>query len=619
MMMKESKLTSDILVAGGGMAGVACALAAARCGAKVILCQDRPVLGGNASSEIRMHVVGADCSGGRGAALETEAREGGIIEEIRLKNAVHNPQRSPSVFDLILYDTCRCEPNITLLMNTTVVDSVVENRSITYVTAENRSSEQRFILSSNIFIDCTGDGALGVLAGSQFREGREAASEFSESFADKLSDAKRLGSTLLFQARRHEKPMPFTAPSWARKFTEKDLRLRPHANTSVAVDTGLEYGYWWVEWGGDLDTIKDNEIIQNELIAIMMGVWDHVKNDGDHGAENWALEWLGFLPGKRESRRFVGKSMLTQNDIMLSRSFDDAIAYGGWPIDTHPPGGVDAVDQEPCTQHRVPELYDIPLSACISDTVKNLMFAGRNISATHLAFASTRVMATVAAVGQGVGTAAAFAVKAGQRPHELLEKPEQVTAVQQRLLRDDAYLIGVLNNDPKDLARESVVSASSEQSDGQAINITSGQTRAIHGYGGIKSDRAATGTHRWMSDPNQSLPQWIGLCWNESVAIGRIELIFDTGLHRVLTLSYSDEYTAKMHWGRPQEETVKDYSIEYLVENRWNSLVKETGNYQRRRVHILDNPVTASAVRITVKETNGLDHARICEIRVYEK
>lgn len=617
MMLKNTKLTSDILIAGGGMAGVTCALAAARCGAKVILCQDRPVLGGNASSEIRMHVVGADFSGRRGAALETEAREGGIIEEIRLENAVHNPQRSASMFDLILYDLCRCEPNITLLMNTIVVDSDVKDDSIVHVAADNRSSEQRFIITSKIHIDCTGDGALGVLAGAQFREGREASTEFSETLAAEHSDNKRLGSTLLFQARRHDQPMPFTAPSWARKFTEEDLKLRPHADASAAVDTGLEYGYWWVEWGGNLDTIKDSELIRNELMSIMMGVWDHVKNDGDHGAENWALEWLGFLPGKRESRRFVGKVILDQNDIMQSSSFDDAIAYGGWPIDTHPPGGVDAVSEEPCTQHRVPNLYDIPLSSCIANRVKNLMFAGRNISATHLAFASTRVMATVSAIGQGVGTAAAFAVKAGLQPFEILHNPTLVAAVQQRLLRDDAYLIGFSNNDPRDLALKAVISASSDQTAGLAFNIISGQTRAVHGYGGVKSERAAKGTHRWMSDSSQSLPQWIDLTWENAVTIGRVEITFDTGMHRVLTLTQSDAYAANMHWGRPQEETVKDYSIEYLVENRWKSIIEEFDNYQRKRVHLLDNPISTSVLRIVVKSTNGLDHARICEIRVY--
>ena len=618
-MIKESELISDVLIAGGGMAGVTCALAAARCGAKVILCQDRPVLGGNASSEIRMHIVGADCSGSRGSALETEAREGGIIEEIRLENAVKNAQRSASMFDLILYDLCRCEPNITLLMNTAVVDCEVRNESITHVAAENRSSEQRLTITSNIYIDCTGDGVLGAAAGAQFREGREASTEFSESLAVEIADNKRLGSTLLFQARRHNKPMPFNAPSWARKFTEEDLRLRPHANASVLVDTGLEYGYWWVEWGGELDTIKDNETIRNELMAIMMGVWDHVKNEGDHAAENWALEWLGFLPGKRESRRFLGKKTLTQNDILLSRPFPDAIAYGGWPIDTHPPGGVDAADQEPCTQHRVPELYDIPLSVCISKSIKNLMFAGRNISASHLAFASARVMATVAAVGQGVGTAAASAVKAGKQPAEILHNPELMTEIQQKLLRDDAYLLGVLHNDPNNLALKAVIKASSEQVCGQALNIISGQTRAVHGFGGVNSERTAVGTHRWMSDPNQPLPQWIELAWNSSVTIGRVELIFDTGMHRVLTLTQSDAYAASMQWGRPQEETVRDYSVEYLVENRWETSIEVCNNYQRKRVHVFAAPIISSTLRLVVKSTNGLDHARVCELRVYKE
>ena len=596
---------------------MACALAAARCGAKVLLCQDRPVLGGNASSEIRMHAVGADCSGGRGAALATEAREGGIIEEIRLENSVHNPQRSASVFDLILYDKCRAEPNITLMLNTAAVGCAMNDGRIMYAMLENRSAELRFKISAEVFIDCTGDGGLGVAAGALFREGREAAVEFSESLAVEKADSGRLGSTLMFQARRHDTPMPFTAPAWARKFTEKDLRLRPHADVAAADDTGLEYGYWWVEWGGTLDTIKDNEVIRDELLAIMLGVWDHVKNDGDHGAEHWALEWFGFLPGKRESRRFVGQYTLTQDDIMLSRPFEDALAYGGWPIDIHPAGGVDSTGRQPCTQHRVPGLYDIPLRSCVSDNIDNLMFAGRNISATHVAFASTRVMATAAAVGQGVGTAAAFAVREALLPAELFTSPGLVKAVQQRLLRDDVYLMGIVNDDPADLARISAVSTSSQKPGGPAENVISGQTRAVHGAGGVKGDRANPGTHRWMSDPAALLPQWIELSFSGPADIGRIELIFDTGMHRILTLTHSDEYAAKMKWGRPQAETVRDYIIEYESDNLWELLVNVSDNYQRRRVHILPEVVSAGAIRITVTKTNGIDHARICGVRVY--
>ncbi len=616
-MCKVSEIQTDILVAGGGMAGVACALAAARCGAKVILCQDRPVLGGNASSEIRMHIVGADCSGSRGKALETEAREGGIIEEIRLENTVKNPQRSASVFDLILYDKCRVESNLTLMLNTAVVGCKMKDSRILHVLSENRSSELKFKISAEIFVDCTGDGSLGVMAGALFREGRETSGEFLESFAVEKADSRRFGSTLLFQARRHDKPMPFTAPSWARKFTEKELRLRPHADVYSAVDTGLEYGYWWVEWGGTLDTIRDNEEIRDELLSIMMGVWDHVKNSGDHGAENWALDWIGFLPGKRESRRFVGQYTLTQNDIMLSRSFEDAIAYGGWPIDIHPPGGIDSTNQQPCIQHRVPCLYDIPLGACISANIDNLMFAGRNISATHVAFASIRVMATSAVVGQGVGTAAAFAVHEKLLLTELYTAKKLVGVIQQRLLHDDVYLIGIVNSDSSDLARSAVVSASSYQPIGSAENVVSGQTRAVHWGDSLKKSRSKPGTHRWMSDPCKKLPQWIELSWSEPVLIKRIEIIFDTGMHRILTLTHSDEYAAKMQWGRAQEETVRDYSIEYKSSGKWKLLINIFGNYQRRRVHVFEKEVLTGAIRIIVKKTNGIDHARIFGIRVY--
>jgi len=273
------QIETEILVAGGGMAGVCCALAAARCGAEVVLVQDRPVLGGNASSEIRMHIVGADCSGARGRVLEVEAREGGIIEEIRLENAVRNPQRSASVADLILYDKCRNEPNLTLMLNTALTACDVEDKRIVQVTLDNRASERSFRISADIFIDCTGDGVMGALAGAMYREGRESRAEFSESLAPLEADSQKLGTTLMFQARNHGIPMPFTPPSWARKFSEKDLELRPHADAARGDDLGLDYGYWWAEWGGNLNTIADNEKIRDELLAIMMGIWIYTDSE----------------------------------------------------------------------------------------------------------------------------------------------------------------------------------------------------------------------------------------------------------------------------------------------------------------------------------------------------
>lgn len=624
------------------MAGVCCAVAAARLGTKVILVQDRPVLGGNASSEIRMHIVGATGLHA-GLPLELEPREGGLIEEIRLNLAVRNPQRSAAMFDLALYELCRAEPNLSLLLNTTVVAARVVDGRVTDVTAERPSTEDRFIIAARTFVDCTGDGRLALEAGVPFMRGREGASAFGEDLAPAQGDDKTLGSTILFQAKRHDRPMPYVAPAWVRRFQPGDFRFRPFGKGGS--DLGLEYGYWWVEWGGCLDTIKDNERIRDELLAISLGVWNHIKNESGLDAANWALEWVGFVPGKRESRRFVGQYVLNARDLFASRPFPDAIAYGGWPIDTHPPEGVDAPEQPPCEQHHLPYLFDIPLRACVAINRRNLLLAGRNLSATHLAFASTRVMATCAVVGQGVGTAAALALRQGVAPADIAADHALLARIQQRLLRDDAFLVDQTNRDAADLARGARVTASSEVRGGEAALVTSGRTRTVQGpaakplaapgnqwenvlaelatgesrplFTVAPPDRAHPGWHRWMSEPAQGLPAWLELAWTESVAVREVQLVFDTGLHRFLTLSQADGYTRRMEWGRAQPETVRDYAISAEIDGRWETLATVTGNYQRRCVHVLPAVATTRRLRITVTATNGLDHARIMEVRVY--
>ena len=624
------------------MAGVCCAVAAARLGTHVILCQDRSVLGGNASSEVRMHIVGATGLHA-GIPLVLEPREGGLIEEIRLELAVRNPQRSPAMFDLILYELCRAERNLTLLLNTTVVAAQVENERITRVTAERPATEDRFTITAAMYADCTGDGRLAIEAGAPFMRGRESRAAFAETLAPSIADDRTLGSTILFQARKHDRPMPYVAPPWVRRFAARDFKLRPFGKSGS--DLGLEYGYWWIEWGGCLDTIKDNERIRDELLAITLGVWNHIKNESGLDVAPWALEWIGFLPGKRESRRFVGLHVLTANDLVESRAFADAIAFGGWPIDTHPPEGIDAPEEPPCTQNHLRWLYDIPLRCCVASTLRNLFFAGRNISASHLAFASTRVMATCAVVGQGVGTAAALAREAGIEPAAAVDNSELLQRIQQRLLRDDAYLLGIRNRDTRDLASRAVVAASSEQRGGEARLVLSGQTRSVHGpadeaartdvnewesvlreietgrvdarHTGAPPQRAFPGTHRWMSEPSAGFPAWIELRWHEPIALREIQLIFDTGMDRFLTLSQADGYTRRMHWGAPQPETVRDYRIECEEGPAWREIVSISGNYQRRRVHLLPVLVKTRAIRVHVVATNGLDHARIFEIRAY--
>jgi len=602
-------LETDLLVAGGGIAGVCCALAAARLGARVILCQDRSVLGGNASSEVRMHIVGATGLSG-GEELQNELREGGLIEELRLDLAVQNPQRSPALMDLLLYDKCRREPNLTLYLNTTVVSAVVEDGLIREVRAERPSTEEAFIFRAKMFVDCTGDGRLGIEAGAPFMRGRESKAQFGESLAQDEADAKTLGSSIMFQARKHDRPMPFEAPPWARCFMADDFKLRPYGQSGF--DLGLEYGYWWIEWGGCLDTLKDNERIRDELLAITLGVWDFVKNHSDIDASHWALEWIGFVPGKRESRRFIGQHILTEGDLLSSRPFPDAIAYGGWPIDTHPPEGVDAPHEPPCTQHHLPYLYDIPLRCCVSTGPRNLMFAGRNLSATHIAFASTRVMATCAVVGQGVGTAAAIALRQNLLPADIAVDAKLVHAIQQQLLRDDCYLICVSNDDPKDLVRTaSAIAASSSQVGTNPEHIRIGHTRIVSK---LPDARQQPGLHRWISG---ELPATLEIRWSAPVSLREVVLVFDTGLHRLLTLSQADGYTQKMLWDRPQPETVRDYTLSLESPSGWQTIETVQNNHQRLRRHFLPETMTTTALRLHITATNGLDHARVVEVRAY--
>lgn len=595
------QLTTQILIAGGGPAGVPAALAAARNGAKVVLCQDRSVLGGNSSSEVRMHICGASP---RGKELETEARESGIIEEIMLECSVRNPQRSASMLDLILYEKCLAEPNLTLLLNTTVVGVTMDGDRIASAFAVRESTEDHFVITADLFADCTGDGRLGYEAGALYTTGREASDEYGESGANRNRDQHRLGSSLLFTSRDMGRPMPFIPPAWIRKFTETDLKFRNHST--------WEYGYWWVEYGGVMDTIKDNETIRDELMAIMLGVWDHIKNSGEHPeSENWALDWFGFLPGKRESRRFIGKHVLTQNDIEQAVDFDDVIAYGGWSMDTHPPQGIDAKEEDPCHQPYTPYMYGIPLGSMISKNISNFMFAGRNLSATHIAFSSTRVMATCAVMGEGLGTFAAIAANRNMSSEDAYRDPVLVKEVQQRLMRQGAFLPGKWLEG--NLAAQARISASSEQQHGEAANVVNGRTRSVHGEKGVRPDLTEPGTHRWMSNPHDPHP-YLEFVWDAPIDIATISMVLDTGLHRWLTLSHSDGLQHRMAWGRPQPETLKEFKIIACQENIESAVVHVMNNYQRQLDFKVDLK-QVSKLRVDVISTNGLDHARIIEFR----
>lgn len=451
---KPIKLKFDAVVVGGGMAGVCAAIEAARSGVKVALIQDRPVLGGVSSSEIGMSICGPETLGGF-----RYARDSGILEELRLTEHYRNPLlhasgQVTSLQDIITWEGVK-QAGVNLLLNCSCIGVVMRDEShIEAVVCNQSGTEKRFHIAAKFFVDSTGDASVGHWAGAEWRYGREGRDEFDESLAPEVPDNKVLCSSLLFRAGDVGKLVRFDIPPWAKIFPkEKDLPYRDHKDVNK--------GYWWIEFGGLRDTIGDNQEIYEELLKRLFGVWHHIKNQGEHGADNLAIEWVSVIPGKRESRRLVGDYMISQQDLQEARLFDDRVAYGGWVIDFHLSEGIDS-EEPPATNYFLQQPYSILLRSLYSRNIKNLLMAGRDISVTHVALMSTRVMGTCSTIGQAVGAALTVCVKYGFPPRRAVE--ENIEEIQQNILRHDGYIIGLSNNDPFDLARKAKVTSSSESS-----------------------------------------------------------------------------------------------------------------------------------------------------------
>ncbi len=732
----EDRGEYDVVVIGGGVAGSCAAIASARHGAKTVLIQDRPVLGGNASEEIRVWVQGAVGGGLR------NARESGLVEE--MLTGVHAAgSESKSLLRM-----AKAEPNLTLCLQTRATKALGGTEGhIDAVEAVHVVTAERYRFKGKIFIDCTGDGVIGASAGAVCRVGREGRAEFNESIAPAEPDRRTLGSSLLWYIEDMGAPIPFVAPAWVIKFpSADDLPHRRHDRPRK--------GHWWIEFGGgtpppdlkdvvenpnQLDTIRDAEEIRDHLLRALYGVWDHCKNHPDHekAYADYRLKWVGHVAGKRESRRLIGDYIMTQHDVQSARVFPDAVAYGGWSIDLHPPEGIYDPGR-PSIHNYLDKPYTTPFRSLYSKNIDNLMMAGRDISVSHVALGTTRVMATCGVMGQAVGTAAALCVEHGSLPREVGRR--HITELQQQLLKDDCYIPGFKNEDPEDLARTAKVSASSKQTycshkpgirgeiahpmnhrraemfrvtadrmdailvyvishregpvklsmavrkaEGEGefrdtppigratvevparhkgwvkfavrcdvepgkkywfclppskglelqlmTNAPAGSQRAYFGAGEwqesgghyafiLEPPIAWTGNwgpenvidgvarpvedepHKWVSDPNASLPQWIELDWGEVREVAEIRLTFDNNIN------------ARYVPDPPAERLVRDYRVLADGESGWREIVRVADNVYRHRVHRFD-PVKARRVRVEAIKTYGAPAAHVFEVRLY--
>ncbi len=527
--MKTLIHETDLCVVGGGLSGLCAAIAAAREGIRTVLMHDRPVLGGNASGEIRMWVCGAHGK---------DKKETGIIEEIILENFYQNPGCKYAVWDSVMYEKAIMEPNLKLLLNCSCLDAEMAGDKVEIIKGWQSNAETYHTVKAKYFADCSGDSILSTLTGAEYTYGREARDTFGESIAPEISDKKTMGMSCLIQARETDSKKTFVPPVWAYKYpTEADLPFKDHELTN---------NFWWIEYGGELDCIHDTDACREELLKIAYGVWDHIKNHGDHGADNWELEWIGFLPGKRESRRYIGKYIVTQNDVRGGGNFEDVVAYGGWSMDDHFPAGFYYQEGHPTIYHSAPSPWGIPLRALISKNISNLLFAGRNISVTHTALSSSRVMATCALLGQAVGTAVSYALRDNKNIDEI-----DVPKLQQRLMQNDVMLPRLKREVSDDMG--GVCSAPIVRS-----GIDRGEENLWIGSNG---DR-------------------ITYTFEKGVYISKIRLVFDSDLNR----KYHNMPCAYPLGGNDQrvpETLIRDYDIVITQKDGNIHTVHQTDNHQR--------------------------------------
>ncbi|WP_044212382.1 FAD-dependent oxidoreductase [Flammeovirga sp. OC4] len=582
----------QVVVVGGGLAGICAAVAAAREGAQTLLVQDRSVLGGNASSEIRVLVNGVN-------HLQPDwipERETGIIEEILLHNRFLNPQESFSVWDHVLYDFVIREPHLDLLLNTQAVNVEMKGNRIKKAVCWQTSTETEYHISAEQFIDCSGDGLLAATAGAEYRTGREAKAEFNEKYAPEKADGWQMGASLLIAGKDMGKPTPYTPPSFMIPF---DLK-KSHPKRKIR---SFNEGYWWVEVGSQNDIIADQNEIQEKLMGHVHGVWDYIKNSGEiEGAENYALEWIGSVPGRRESRRFMGDHILNERDLVDHHHFEDAVAYGGWSLDEHNPGGIENLGEPPSYFHyHFKKIYQIPFRSLYSKNIENLMFSGRNISQTHIALSSTRVMATCALMGQATGTAAGMCVQHNTNPRGIYKK--HLKSLQEKLSINDAFIPDHPFTNKNDKVKEATQITASSTKSGDAALLNDGWSRDFQGK-----------THHWASS---TLPATVNVEWENPVELSSVIIKCDTNV-KMNIMMRNNYNNRKIFTDKVPPELLKSLSLQAKSKGKWIDLGTLDQN-QTRRIKFNFEKVKTTAIRVVMHETYGKEYAKLFEIMAFEE
>jgi hypothetical protein len=398
----------DFVVVGGGVAGISAAVAAARLGCRVALINDRPVLGGNNSSEIRVHL------GGR---IET-----GPYPELGNLQKEFGPTRGGNAKPAEFYEDEKKtaivagEKNITLFANCRATAVEMKGSKIAAVIVRHieNGGELRFV--APLFADCTGDGTIGFLAGADYHMGRESREEFGESTAPEIADRMTMGASVQWYSTETDKPSEFPRFDYGGGFTTANAER-------------VTMGEWTWETGMNYDQITDFERIRDYGLLVVYSNWSVLKNDLPDNSDyrNRRLDWVAFISGKRESRRLLGDYILKEDDLRKHVWHEDGTAATTWTIDLHYPApkntaNFPGTEFKSIAKHIPIYPYPVPYRCLYSRNVENLFMAGRNISVTHVALGTTRVMRTTGMLGEVVGMAASLCKQYNEMPRGIYQR-----------------------------------------------------------------------------------------------------------------------------------------------------------------------------------------------------
>lgn len=398
----------DVIVTGRGIAGMCAAATASRLGCKVALINDRPVLGGNNSSEVRVH-LGGNIGVGPNSGLGRMIREFGHSKEGNAKPAANYEDEKKELF-------IANEKNITLYANYRAISVKPDGNRIESVIIKHIENGKEVELKAPLFSDCTGDGTIGYLAGADYNMGRESRAEYGEELAPIQPDKMTMGSSVQWYSADKGKPTRFPIFSYGLQFNEKNCEK-------------VTMGEWKWETGMNFNQIDDFERIRDYGLMVIYSNWSFLKNElkDNKKYKNRALDWVAYIAGKRESRRLLGDYILKQDDIDKNVYHEDASFVTTWSIDLHFPDSLNAshfpdAPFKAATKHIHIYPYAVPYRCLYSRNIENLFMAGRNISVTHVALGTVRVMRTTGMMGEVVGMAASLCKKYNTTPRGVYQK-----------------------------------------------------------------------------------------------------------------------------------------------------------------------------------------------------